>query len=132
MTPISAKLDNSSSDLSLNLGLIKEVSRIPVLFCTYLDLTPAHPDMFAKPDVSSVIQLPWKKDVAWVAADCWLNDSIVDQAPRDVLKHQIRIASQRGIKLKSGVEPEFFLISKDGERMSGQAIPVDGNATRMD
>ena len=68
-------------------------------FAAYLDLTPAHPDMFAKPDVSSVIQLPWKKDVAWVAADCWLNDSIVDQAPRNVLKHQIRIASQRGIKL---------------------------------
>ena len=25
-----------------------------------------------------------------------------------------------------------FLISKEGERISGQAIPVDGNATRMD
>ena len=25
-----------------------------------------------------------------------------------------------------------FLIAKDGERISGQAIPVDGNATRMD
>ena len=25
-----------------------------------------------------------------------------------------------------------FLISKDGERISGQAIAVDGNATRMD
>ena len=25
-----------------------------------------------------------------------------------------------------------FLISKDGERISGQAIPVDGNATRME
>ena len=25
-----------------------------------------------------------------------------------------------------------FLISKDGERISGQAIPVDGNATRLD
>ena len=25
-----------------------------------------------------------------------------------------------------------FLISSDGERISGQAIPVDGNATRMD
>ena len=25
-----------------------------------------------------------------------------------------------------------FLISKDGERISGQAIPIDGNATRMD
>ena len=36
-------------------------------FATYLDLTPAHPDMFAIPDASSAIQLPWKKDVAWVA-----------------------------------------------------------------
>ena len=25
-----------------------------------------------------------------------------------------------------------FLISKEGERIYGQAIPVDGNATRMD
>ena len=25
-----------------------------------------------------------------------------------------------------------FLISSDGERISGQAIPVDGNATRLD
>ena len=35
-------------------------------FATWLDLTPAHPDMLAVPDASSVIQLPWKKDVAWV------------------------------------------------------------------
>lgn len=33
-------------------------------FATWLDLTPAHPDMLAVPDASSVIQLPWKKDVA--------------------------------------------------------------------
>ena len=25
-----------------------------------------------------------------------------------------------------------FLISSDGERVSGQTIPVDGNATRLD
>ncbi|MEE2774599.1 MAG: type III glutamate--ammonia ligase [Pseudomonadota bacterium] len=87
-------------------------------FAAYLDLTPAHPDMFAIPEVSSVIQLPWKKDVAWVAADCWLNDKVVDQAPRNVLKHQIKIASQRGLSLKTGVEPEFFLISKDGNELS--------------
>ena len=37
-------------------------------FATWLDLTPAHPDLFAIPDASSVIQLPWKKEVAWVAA----------------------------------------------------------------
>ena len=43
-------------------------------FATYLDLTPAHPDMFAIPDASSVIQLPWNKEVAWVAADCKIDD----------------------------------------------------------
>ncbi len=33
-------------------------------FATWLDMTPAHPDLFALPDASSVIQLPWKKEVA--------------------------------------------------------------------
>ena len=36
-------------------------------FATWLDLTPAHPDMLAVPDPDSVIQLPWKPEVAWVA-----------------------------------------------------------------
>ena len=35
-------------------------------FATWLDMTPAHPDLFAMPDSTSFIQLPWKKDVAWV------------------------------------------------------------------
>lgn len=30
-------------------------------FATWFDLTPAHPDLFAVPDASSVIQLPWKR-----------------------------------------------------------------------
>ena len=32
-------------------------------------MTPAHPDMFSVPDPSSLIQLPWKPEVAWVAGD---------------------------------------------------------------
>ena len=45
-------------------------------FATWLDMTPAHPDLFAVPDASSVIQLPWKKDVAWVAADCMMEGEL--------------------------------------------------------
>ena len=33
-------------------------------FATWLDMTPAHPDMLAIPDPKSVIQLPWQPDVA--------------------------------------------------------------------
>ena len=32
-------------------------------FATWLDLTPADPDIFAKPDPASLIQLPWKPTV---------------------------------------------------------------------
>ena len=39
-------------------------------FATWLDMTPADPDLFAMPDPASLIQLPWKPEVAWVAADC--------------------------------------------------------------
>ena len=39
-------------------------------FATWRDMTPAHPDMLAVPDPASVIQLPWKPEVAWVAANC--------------------------------------------------------------
>lgn len=89
-------------------------------FATWLDLTPAHPDLFAIPDASSVIQLPWKKDVAWVAADCVMEDQPVEQAPRVILKKLIAKAAEAGLRVKTGVEPEFFLISPDGSEISDE------------
>ena len=85
-------------------------------FATWLDLTPAHPDMLAVPDAASVIQLPWKKEVAWVAADCIMDDKTVAQAPRVMLKRLIAEAAGDGLRVKTGVEAEFFLISPDGKR----------------
>ena len=89
-------------------------------FATWLDLTPAHPDLFAVPDPSSVIQLPWKKDVAWVAADCYMEGEPVAQAPRNILKRLIAQAAAEGYRVKTGVEPEFFLISRDGSVISDE------------
>ncbi len=89
-------------------------------FATWLDLTPAHPDLFALPDANSVIQLPWKKDVAWVAADCVMEDKPVGQAPRVVLKRLIAEAAEQGLRVKTGVEPEFFLITADGSKISDE------------
>jgi glutamine synthetase len=89
-------------------------------FATWLDLTPAHPDIFAMPDASSVIQLPWKKEVAWVAADCTMEDKPVDQAPRIVLKRLVKEAAEEGYRVKTGVEAEFFLINPDGSGISDE------------
>ncbi len=63
-------------------------------FATWLDMTPAHPDLFALPDPEGLIQLPWKPEVAWVAADCMMEDKLVDQAPRVVLKKLMKEAAK--------------------------------------
>ncbi|MCV2867586.1 type III glutamate--ammonia ligase [Defluviimonas sp. WL0002] len=89
-------------------------------FATWLDLTPAHPDLMAVPDTDSVIQLPWKPEVAWVAATATMEGELVRQAPRNVLKNLIDEAAKEGLRVKTGVEPEFFLLSADGSKISDE------------
>ena len=87
-------------------------------FATWLDMSPAHPDMLAVPDTRSVIQLPWKREVAWVAANCVMEGQPVAQAPRNVLLKQINAASEQGLFIKTGIEAEFFLLNADGSGIS--------------
>ena len=87
-------------------------------FATWLDLTAAHPDMMAVPDASSVIQLPWKPEVAWVAANCVMEGKPVAQAPRNVLRKLVDEAAKEGLRVKTGVEPEFFLLTPEGDKIA--------------
>ena len=100
---------------------IDEMSRIGASFAgfaTWLDMTPADPDVFAYPDPDSLIQLPWKPDVGWLAADPWMNGKPVAQAPRNVLKKSLSRAAERGYQMRTGVECEFFLLTPDGQSIS--------------
>ncbi|HLO76900.1 MAG TPA: type III glutamate--ammonia ligase [Magnetospirillum sp.] len=83
-------------------------------FATHLDQTPAHPDTVAVPDPDSLIQLPWKREVGWLASDVYCGGELVPDAPRNVLKKQIAKAKARNLQMKTGVECEFFLLSRDG------------------
>ncbi len=80
-------------------------------FATHLDLTPADADMFAIPDADSIIQLPWKPEVAWVSSDLVIGGAPLEQAPKQVLKNLIGKAAKAGYVLKTGVECEFFLLA---------------------
>ncbi|MFA5122801.1 type III glutamate--ammonia ligase, partial [Zavarzinia sp.] len=90
-------------------------------FATWLDMTPADSDLFAVPDASSLIQLPWKPEVGWVAADLWMDGKLVEQAPRQVLKNAMAAAAAKGYELKTGVECEYFLLTPDGGAISDKA-----------
>jgi glutamine synthetase len=87
-------------------------------FATWLDMTPAHPDLFGVPDPTSLIQLPWNREVGWVAADLVMEDKPVAQAPRVILKKLREQAAAKGLYVKTGVECEFFLTNADGTQVS--------------
>jgi len=87
-------------------------------FASWLDMTPAHPDMFAVPDPDSLIILPWRKEVGWLAADLYMEGKPVEQAPRVALKRQIEKAAKMGYTFKTGVECEFHLINADGTALA--------------
>ena len=90
-------------------------------FASWLDMTPAHPDVLAIPDPDSLIQIPWKPEVGWLAADPHMNGKPVGQAPRNILKSMVKKAEDAGYTLKTGVECEYFLVSPDGTEISDPA-----------
>ena len=90
-------------------------------FATWLDYSPADPDLMAVPDPAGAIQLPWKPEVAWVPANATMEGAEVAQAPRNVLRRLVDAAAAQGLRMKTGVEAEFFLLTPDGAAISDPA-----------
>jgi glutamate---methylamine ligase len=90
-------------------------------FATWLDMTPAHPDMLLMPEANTAIQLPWKPEVAWVTGDLVMDGKLVKQGPRQVLKRVVEAAAKDGYEMRTGVECEYFLIQPDGSAISDAA-----------
>jgi glutamine synthetase len=87
-------------------------------FAAWLQMTPADADVLAIPDPDALTVLPWKPDVAWLPADLTLQGEPLQQTPRQVLKRQVAAAADLGLRVRTGVECEFFLISPDGQNLS--------------
>src|SRR5262249_5858201 len=83
-------------------------------FATWFDMTPADPDILVMPEPDSLMQLPWKSEVAWITGDLVMAGKPVEQNPRQVLKRVVATAAAEGYELKSGVECEYFLVMPDG------------------
>jgi glutamine synthetase len=87
-------------------------------FAAWLDMTPAHPDMFGVPDPDSLMQIPWQPEVGWLAADLWMDGKEVEASPRVALKRQIEKAGKAGYRMMTGVECEYFMINREGSEIS--------------
>jgi glutamine synthetase len=67
-------------------------------------------DVLVRPDYATARRIPWLPGTAMVIGDLSNEDgSAVDVSPRQILRHQIARAAERGFHVLSATELEFFL-----------------------
>ncbi|MGJ7921253.1 type III glutamate--ammonia ligase [Neobacillus sp. LXY-4] len=83
---------------------------------------PHDPDLLCIPDLRSMTVLPWKKDIAWFAGTLTEDGSAWEHCSRTILLKVAEKAKKLGYVMKTGIEPEFFLLKQDGD---GNLSPFD-------
>lgn len=78
-------------------------------------ISPTDRDMIVRPDLSSLRVVPWAADpTACVIHDCLYQDgSMVDIAPRQVLKSVLGLYAEKGIRPVVAPEIEFYLVKRN-------------------
>jgi glutamine synthetase len=72
-------------------------------------------DMVLRPDPSTITMVPWALDpTAQVIHDCYFSDgSLVDFAPRSVLRRVLKLYADKGWEPSVGPELEFYLTARN-------------------
>lgn len=76
---------------------------------------PHDPDIISMPDLDALIVLPWRKSVAWVPGNVYVNGKSWPYCPRTILVRQVERLRQKGYLFNVGVEAEFMLLKKNEE-----------------
>jgi len=86
---------------------------------------PHDPDIISMPDLDGLIVLPWRKNVAWVPGNVYVNGKPWPYCPRTVLARQLERLRQKGYIFHVGVEAEFMLLKKNGDGNYSPWDPLD-------
>jgi glutamine synthetase len=74
-----------------------------------------YPDMVARPDLSTLRELPWEPDVAACLADLERDGAPEPTDLRGLVRRATEQLAELGLAAKVGPELEFFLLESDGE-----------------
>jgi glutamine synthetase len=99
----------------------------PSIWGTGLARTGARSEYYARGVAETAQALPWWPGVARIVGNGFVNKQPFDACPRQVLLRQVQRLAERGWVLQVGMEPEFFLLKKQGD----QWLPFD-DADRLD
>lgn len=95
----------------------------PSIWGTGLARTGARSEYYARADAATAMPLPWWPGVARVIGDGFVAGQPFDACPRQVLRRALARLHDRGWSLRTGIEPEFFLLRREG----GTFVPADAH-----
>jgi glutamine synthetase len=72
-------------------------------------------EYYARGIASTATALPWMPGVARVVCDGFVDGKPFDACPRQVLRRGVARLAERGWHLRTGIEPEFFLLRRQGQ-----------------
>jgi glutamine synthetase len=82
---------------------------------TEMGQSPAEPDLVSIPDLKTMTVLPWRQNTASFAANLYVQGSPWKYCSRTILRNYLgRLSKERGMTFKTGIEPEFYLVRKEG------------------
>ncbi|WP_088281101.1 type III glutamate--ammonia ligase [Ideonella sp. A 288] len=99
----------------------------PSIAGTGLPRTGPRSEYWARGNASTARPLPWMPGYARVVCDGFVAGEPFDACPRQVLRRAVARLGQRGWHLRTGIEPEFFLL----KQLGGRWLPAD-DADRLD
>jgi glutamine synthetase len=86
----------------------------PSIWGTGLARTGPRSEYYARGIASTAQALPWMPGVARIVGEGFVAGEPFDACPRQVLARQVARLAASGWTLQVGIEPEFFLLKRDG------------------
>ncbi len=97
----------------------------PSIVGTGLPRSGPRSEFYARGDAATAVPLPWWPGVARIVGDGFVDGQPFEACPRQVLRRQLARLAERGWRLQTGLEPEFFLLDA---RAHAPADPRDALA----
>jgi glutamine synthetase len=97
----------------------------PSIWGTGLPRTGPRSEYYGRGQPETARALPWMPGYARIVCDGFVAGEPFDACPRQVLKRQVARLAQRGWTLRTGIEPEFFLLRRAADGSIAPADPHD-------
>ncbi|SHN29192.1 type III glutamate--ammonia ligase [Rhizobacter sp. OV335] len=87
----------------------------PSIWGTGLPRTGPRSEYYGRGQPETARALPWMPGYARIVCDGFVAGEPFDACPRQVLKRQVAKLAERGWTLRTGIEPEFFLLRRTAD-----------------